>query len=350
MIMGAKQKILEFLSGRKSASGRELGEHLGISRQALNTHIRSLVESGDVLKSGSTKGASYCLAGRKPESASSARDLTLAGLDESEAYAGFATILNLPGLLPKNVEAIVRYSFTEMLNNAIEHSAAERCRVSVQLDAGWVSFAIRDRGIGVFHSIAEKFNLDDEQAALVELLKGKTTTKAESHTGEGIFFTSRVVDRFVLRSHRIQLEANRARNDVFVSQRRSIKGTDVRVFVRRTTRRSLDDVFGEYAPEEYDFQFQKTKIFVKLLRQNYVSRSEAKRLLVNLEKFTEIVLDFKGVGSVGQGFADEIFRVFARRHPGIIISTQNTNPAVEAMLRHVDQLTGSPPGEHERQQ
>jgi biotin operon repressor/anti-sigma regulatory factor (Ser/Thr protein kinase) len=342
MIMDSKQKILAFLSGHKSAGGRELRNHLGISRQALNIHIRALIESGDLLKSGSTRGARYSLATRAPEFVSSFRDLSLDGLDESEVYSGLATVLNLSSLLPGNVEDIVRYSFTEMLNNSIEHSAAERCRVRVRLEAGWVSFVVRDRGIGVFHSIASKLNLDDEQAALVELLKGKTTTMAATHTGEGIFFSSRVADRFVLRSHRIQLEANKARNDIFVSQRRFIEGTDIRVFIRRTTRRKLEDVFGEFAPEEYDFQFQKTKVFVKFLRQNYVSRAEAKRLVVNLEKFTEIVLDFKDVGSIGQGFADEIFRVFAGRYPDITISAQNTNPVVEAMLRHVDQSRADP--------
>ena len=41
------------------------------------------------------------------------------------------------------------------------------------------------------------------------------------------------------------------------------------------------------------------------------------------------------VRHVGQGFADEIFRVFASRHPGIVIRLTNTTPAVEAMIRHV---------------
>jgi len=335
--MDSKQKILEFLSGRDSASGRDLREHLGISRQALNVHIRALIESGDLLKSGSTKAARYSLTTRVTESASSARDLSIDGLDESEVYSDLATVLNLVRLLPQNVEAIFHHSFTEMLNNAIEHSAAERCRVRVRLEAGWVSFRIRDRGIGVFHSIASKLNLDNEQAALVELLKGKTTTMAETHSGEGIFFTSKAADKFLLRSHKIQLEANMAKDDIFVSQRRFIRGTEIQVSIRRTTRRRLESVFAEFAPEEYDFQFQKTKIFVKLLRQNYVSRSEAKRLVVNLDKFTEIILDFKDVGSIGQGFADEILRVFARRHPHISISTQNTNSVIEAMLRHVGQ-------------
>lgn len=138
----------------------------------------------------------------------------------------------------------------------------------------------------------------------------------------------------MLRSHRIQVEWNRARDDVFVSKRRFLTGTDVRFAVERSTRRRLEEVFSEFAPEEYDFQFQKTRVLVKLLKGDYVSRSEAKRLLANLEKFSEIVLDFRDVKSVGQGFADEVFRVFASRHPAIRVSTENTNAVVDAMIRH----------------
>ena len=74
---------------------------------------------------------------------------------------------------------------------------------------------------------------------------------------------------------------------------------------------------------------------MKLLRHDYVSRSEAKRLLANLEKFREISLDFRDVRSVGQGFADEVFRVFAHRHPGIVLRPEQASPAVLAMIKHV---------------
>jgi anti-sigma regulatory factor (Ser/Thr protein kinase) len=333
--MDSKQKILDYLSGRESATGKELREHLGISRQALNVHLRRLIESGDVTKSGSTRAARYGLPSRAPVPAVASRHLALEGLDESTVYDSLATVLNLRTLLRRNVEAIVRYAFTEMLNNAIEHSEADRSKIRLRLEAGVVSFEVRDRGIGAFHSIASKLHLDDEEVALVELVKGKTTTMGETHTGEGIFFTSKVADRFRLRSHRIQVEWNKFRNDVFVSQRRFIEGTEVRFTVQRDVRRRLEDVFGEFAPAEYDFQFQKTRVLVKLLQTDYVSRSEAKRLLANLERFSEIVLDFKDVDSIGQGFADEIFRVFARRHPEITISTENTDPVIAAMLRHV---------------
>lgn len=329
-----RRKILAYLGRHASATGGELRAQLGVSRQALSVHLRNLIAAGKIVRSGTTRGARYWLAGRAPAPTIITRTLCTQGLEEDRVWEDLAARLNLSRHLRPNVQAIARYAFTEMLNNAIEHSEAKRCSIRFSLEAGTVAFEVRDPGIGAFHSIASKLHLPDEEAAMVELMKGRTTTQREAHTGEGIFFTSRVADRFVLRSHRIQIEWDSARKDVFVSSPRFLAGTQVRVEIRRDSRRRLEEVFAEFAPEEYDFQFQKTKVFVKLLRRDYVSRSEARRLLTNLEKFSEIVLDFRDVQSVGQGFADEVFRVFARRHPTITITTENTTPAVEAMIRH----------------
>jgi hypothetical protein len=186
----------------------------------------------------------------------------------------------------------------------------------------------------LFRSIADKLELADEHAALAELVKGRTTTMPEAHSGEGIFFTARSADIFVLRSHRIRLEWDNARADTFVSDERFTKGTKVEFTVRRDARRNLESVFAEFAPEEYDYRFEKTRIRVSLVQPQYVSRSEARRLTANLEKFRTVVLDFKGVRSVGQGFMDEVFRVFANRHPDTSIEVINASPAVTAMLRH----------------
>jgi len=330
-----KRKILAYLSRRKSAGGGALRSHLGISRQALSVHIRSLVAAGKVVRFGTAKSARYALPSRAPAPAVVSRALRTRGLDEARVWDGLAATLNLRRALRPNVEAIVHYALTEMLNNVIEHSEADRCTARIRLGPGALSFEVRDPGIGVFHSIASKLRFEDEERAMVELLKGRTTTLREAHTGEGIFFTSRVADRFALRSHRIEVEWSRIKDDVFVSKRRFLAGTEVRFDIQRSSRRRLEDVFAEFAPEEYDFQFRKTKVLVKLLRRDYVSRSEAKRLLANLEKFSEIVLDFRDVKSVGQGFADEVFRIFARGHPAITISSENANPVIQAMIRHV---------------
>jgi hypothetical protein len=229
----------------------------------------------------------------------------------------------------------MHYEFTEVLNNAIDHSMSERCMVEVRLDATRISFAVRDTGIGVFNSIAEKFDLQNEHDAMIELIKGKTTTQPQAHSGEGIFFVSRAADRFSLRSHRLQIEWDNKRADVFVSEPRFLKGTLASFEINRNSRTRLENVFAEFAPEAYDFQFRKTRVLVKLLRQDYVSRSEAKRLLHNLDKFSEIELDMRDVQNVGQGFADEVFRVFATAHPDIVIRFVNASDAVAVMINHV---------------
>ena len=64
----------------------------------------------------------------------------------------------------------------------------------------------------------------------------------------------------------------------------------------------------------------------------YVSRSQARRILSGLEKFNSIMLDFEHVPTVGQAFADEIFRVFKNKHPKIQIDIENTNEAVRFMV------------------
>ena len=331
----SKRKLIrEFIAKNGSATGPELADYLGVTRQAVSLHLRQLIAAGEIFKTGSTRAARYFPAGAAPAARHFKRNLAISGLDESIVYEKLAVTLNL-SQLPKNLESIFHYAFTEMLNNAIDHSKSDQCAIEIWLDATKIGFSVKDRGIGVFHSIADKFSLDDEHAAMIELIKGKTTTQPHAHSGEGIFFVSRAADRFALRSHRLQIEWDRDRDDVFVSDRRFMKGTLVRFEIRKDSRTRLENVFGEFAPERYDFQFEKTRILVKLLQSEYVSRSEAKRLLLNLDKFSEIELDMREVTYVGQGFADEIFRVFASNHPDIDIRITNTGKAVAAMIRHV---------------
>jgi hypothetical protein len=64
-----------------------------------------------------------------------------------------------------------------------------------------------------------------------------------------------------------------------------------------------------------------------------VSRSQARRLVRRFEGFRRVVLNFKGVGVIGQAFADEIFRVFRSEHPEVELLSANTNSQVERMIR-----------------
>lgn len=333
--MPTRDTILSYLRRHGNSGSKALCGHLGISRQALNVHLRRLVAEGRVVRTGVTKSARYSLPGQLPKSRPYRGEFAAGGLDEDRVYQNVALSLNLAHALNPGTKTLFQYVFTEMLNNAVEHSESRKVRVSAVLEPGSVKAEIEDKGIGVFASIAEKLDLPDEHDALLQLVKGKTTTMPEAHSGEGIFFSSKAASKLVIRSHRIQVEWNQRLKDVFVSSRRHVRGTHVSCEIARDSRISLDDIFNEFAPREFDYEFSRSRVAVKLLGRQYISRSEARRLLVNLDKFKLVELDFDAVESVGQGFADEVFRVFANNHPDTAIRPVNASAAVGAMIRHV---------------
>jgi anti-sigma regulatory factor (Ser/Thr protein kinase) len=337
----AEEKIRHLLSRKGITTGAFLAAELGISRQALHKHLKKMISKGEVLQLGITRGASYRLRQRReaPVGRQLQRKYRLKGLEEDRVFEEFALWLNLHRELAQNTYDIVKYAFSEMLNNAIEHSASKECVINCIVGNYDLRFSIRDFGIGLFYSIESKLGLKSETEALSELLKGKTTTMKERHAGEGIYFTSRVGDLFTINSHRIRLDFDNRKKDVSVAEKKLLKGTDVNFEISKNSRRNLATIFAEYAPEHYNYRFQKTRVRVELLASDFVSRSEARRLLRGLEKFQEVILDFKKVKSIGQAFADEVFRVFPAHHRRLTVREENTNPVITMMIRHVQSST-----------
>lgn len=335
--METKQEILNYLKTHGPTSGTALAEHIGISRQAVNKHLRKLVEIGDIVKWGKTRGAVYGLPENDvpEERRSFDKRYSLAGLEEDRVFDEVALRLNLRRELNAGAFEIFKYSLTEVVNNAIDHSGSDKCQVCVQLGSYEASFSVRDYGIGIYSRVQEVYGLKDEYEALGELLKGKRTSQPEHHSGEGLFFTSKVGDEVTIQSHHISVNFMNRRKDLQTGEIPFLKGTRVDFTVNKRARRRLSDIFDRYAPEEFDFQFSRSRVYVKLFQRNYMSRSEARRLTAGLAQFKHIVLDFTGVSSAGQAFCDEIFRVFQRRNPKIEIGVKNTNPAVAQMIRHV---------------
>jgi len=333
--MDIKEKIMALVKEKKALSGVQLSEILGISRQAVNRHLKQLILNGSLIKEGVTRGAVYKTPTSGKNIKAFRKNFPLKGLEEDKVFRQIDLVLNLTRLISPKAYENVRYSFTEMLNNAIDHSKSEKCRIEVLVDEFNFQFRIRDYGIGIFFSIYDKYALQDENSAVGELIKGKTTTMREKHTGEGIFFTSKVADEMFFRSHKIKLTFANQKNDIFIGEMKHIRGTEVFFSIKKRTRKKLEDVFSIYAPEEYDFRFEKTRAMVKLFQREYFSRSEAKRLLHGLDKFKEISLDFKGVNTIGQGFADEIFRVFMQNCPAITLKIVNLKPSLQTIVSHV---------------
>jgi hypothetical protein len=124
--------------------------------------------------------------------------------------------------------------------------------------------------------------------------------------------------------------------DIFLKEHTVNKGTKVIFSINMRSKRKISDIFGAYTDDS--FEFSKTEVTVKLYEEdaNYVSRSQARRLLSGLEKFKTIILDFKGVGTVGQAFADEIFRVWKKTHPGKSIIIKNAGENVAFMVKRAE--------------
>lgn len=346
--MDTKEKILHYLRTHEPSSGSALAEQLGISRQAVNKHLRVLVDQGALVKAGKTRGAVYGLPGGGVSEGKMVREeprpfdkkYPIKGLEEDKVFDEIALLMNLRRELNAGAFEIFQYALTEVVNNAIDHSGGDECRVIVHVGPYRASFTVRDYGIGIYKRVREVYGFRDEYEALGEFLKGKRTTQPERHSGEGLFFTTKAGDEVTIQSHRIAVTFMNHQHDLQTGEIPFLKGTQVDFAVNKRTRRQLSEIFARYAPEEFDFQFSRSRVYIKLFQNNYMSRSEARRLTSGLDQFKQIVLDFSGVSSAGQAFCDEIFRVFQKRNPDIEIMVENANPAVEQMIRHTGGLIG----------
>jgi len=336
--MKTKRFILDHLRKHGVIRTRDIVRALHISRQTAHQHLQELILARKLVKEGSTLSARYrpfSKDGEKEKSPSLFSGVRkIPGLEEDRVYDEADLRLRLPGQLSTEALKIARYAFTEMLNNAISHSKAAEVKFQLSVGQGEFRFSIQDRGVGVFESIRKKFRLKDSFEAAEHLLKGKQTTDPQHHSGQGIFFTSKIADRFVLSSQKQRLITDAGRQDVFLEElRKPLRGTLVEFVLKQRTRKSLRGLFEEYSDEDYEFH--KTRVTVRLSAQQggLVSRSEAKRILFGLEKFKQIVLDFSRVKGLGQGFADEVFRVFQKAHPQIRIEPVHMAPTVEFMVK-----------------
>jgi len=323
------QFILENVEDHPSDITSVVADKFDISRQAGHRHVQRLVQDGLLTASGATRDRKYEV---KPLVEFSI-ELPLNGLEEDKVWREYVR----PRLenLPENILQISQYGLTEIVNNAIDHSEGTSLTFHLRRTYKAIEFWIVDNGVGIFTKIQKELNLDDQLHAILELSKGKLTTDPKRHTGEGIFFTSRVFDDFSIISGKLHFRHFEPDDDWLVENTEEIhKGTAVMMKISVTSQRTTKQVFDRFTVDG-DFGFSKTHIPVFLARygdENLVSRSQAKRLLARFERFKEILLDFDNVDSIGQAFADEIFRVYTLQHPNIHLYYINVNKQVEGMI------------------
>lgn len=320
--------ILEALAAHPRDLVSHVARRTGLTRQALNKRIRRLIDEGWIEAEGTTRARTYRW---KPV----VRVAVSPDLSEDRIWRQHIAP-RLRSLSP-NVKDILQYGASEMMNNVIDHSGASEMAVVVRPLEDEVEIYIEDDGVGIFEKLVRELpHLEDPRHAILELSKGKLTTDPERHTGEGIFFTCRMCDRFFIWSGGVQFGRVEGLGLMITDAPEERSGTTVTLVVRRDTKRTPKDVFDAYASEADDFGFTRTTVAVHLARyegESLVSRSQARRLLARGDRFKEILLDFREVEEIGPAFADEVFRVYQKQHPEIVLRWEN---AVEPVRKMID--------------
>jgi anti-sigma regulatory factor (Ser/Thr protein kinase) len=319
-----------------------VAKRYGITRQGVQRHFKSLIDEGLIVPAGVAPHRTYQLA----TLATVQFALPLLPAPEEDRVWQSSLRERLQPLDEKAGD-ILYYGFTEILNNAIDHSGGKRVRIWAERTAVGARIEVEDDGIGIFRKVSDAMRLADTKEAPLELAKGKFTTDPKRHTGEGIFFTSRAFTRIVIESNDIGfIYEHREPKPLWIvnwpdgesadEPKRGDAGTRVKLLLALPPPRPLHDVFSAFSSGPDDYRFARTHVPLKLAAvgdDSLVSRSSAKRVLARVDRFDEAVLDFAGVRTIGQAFADEIFRVFQEANPQVRLKPINASREVSAMIR-----------------
>lgn len=319
--------LLEKIDSGDASPVQSVLNTFDINKTTVYDYIKKLMADGVIAKYGRNK---YEIVTKKAEYNFKRSDGDL----DSDTHIFYACFEKYIKDLPENVFHLWLYAFSEMTNNVMDHSAAENVTVLVKQNYLNTMVVIADDGVGIFNKIKEHFNYDSLDDAICELFKGKLTTDTKNHSGEGIFFSSKMMDSFFIFSSGKVFSINKYQNSFITDSELFDSGTCVLMQLSNHTKKQAIEIFDMYA--DVDGGFTKTKITLKnIFETSPVSRSQAKRVCNRLENFEEIVLDFDGIEWIGQGFAHQLFSVFAKEHPNIKFTVINANDSINNMYRHV---------------
>lgn len=313
-------------------------ERLSISRRAALRLLGRLVAAQWLLREGTRGNAVYRPGALKQV----VRRYGLAGLQEDlpwrRDFAPFFT-------LPPTVARMAQHAFSELLNNAIDHSGGTSVTVSLRQTAMHVQLLVCDDGCGVFSRIEQNFEINDPALAMLELSKGKLTSQPDAHSGHGLFFTSRLADVFDLHANHSAFQRRSwDRRGWQCGRPMPHQGTSIYLAIALDTARTLDAVLRSHSADGAGLGFETTQVPLQLItgeQTGLESRAQAKRVAARLQRFRRAEVDFSGIADIGHGFADELFRVFPRQHPQLELVPLHMAPRVAEMVNSVRALAAA---------
>jgi anti-sigma regulatory factor (Ser/Thr protein kinase) len=304
---------------------------LDVGRRTANRLLRQLVDGQWLLREGSKRRPVY----RPGPLRQVVQRYDVHGLQEDTPWRrDFAPCFDLA----PNVRRMAAHAFTELLNNAIDHSGGQRVTVSMRQTAMHLQLLVSDDGCGLFRRVEQAFDIADPHRAMFELSKGKLTTQPDRHSGHGLFFCSRLADIFDIHTAQAAFQYRPWGTRQWHNARpAATTGTSVYLAIALDTSRTLDAVLHAHSASGHGVAFERTQVPLQLLADGgaLASRAEARRVGQRLQAFSQADIDFSGLDDVGHGFADELFRVFGRAHPGLALRPLGMNARVQAMVASV---------------
>lgn len=310
----------------------------GLSRVAVSRRIKWLADNGYLHRHGAGTRPTYSIGQKRFWTMTATRAAVEAAGGESGVWE--THLSPLVAALAGNVANIANICFTEMLNNALDHSEAADICMGAHVAGGRLQMAVMDNGVGIFRKIGAAMQLFDERLAMLELAKGKYTTASQGHSGMGVFVASRMLDGFAILSRGLVFAPRRPLSAAspfeWISPTSYLDGTVVLMDIALDSQRTSQSVYERYfSPDEIGGDaFHTTEVPVRLaqLSSQLTSRSQGKWVVERATQFKTVILDFSGVEMVGQAFVDEVFRVFSGTHPEVRLVPVNMTQDVERMV------------------
>ena len=323
--------LLEHIAAHPQDSVALAMGHFKVSRTTVLRHLGHLIKAKQVIKTGTTKQTCYALT---TDTHKQFQFSCEPGFDEFKIFTDYLE-KDLNAFLNREAFSVAEYTVTEILNNAKDHSKGRVIRLELQVEAHQVKLIIEDDGVGVFKHLQQAYHFDDVREALFELSKGKLTSDPAHHSGEGIFFSSRACNVFSITANGFSYVRDNNIHDWTFFKSDLKPGTSVELIISRKCPLHLTEIFIAHQDED-SLAFTKTDVLIDLAQgygERLISRSQAQRVCRNLEKFNQVTLDFKRIQAIGQGFVDQVFRVYQQQRPDLTLRYINANPEVEFMIK-----------------
>ena len=195
-----------------------------------------------------------------------------------------------------NVRLIAQHGFTEMVNNAIDHSQGSEVSILMTQDEATVTLQVSDNGIGIFRKIAGALELVDLRQALFELAKGSSPPTPQDIPVKASSLRPEMFDGFVIEANGLTYSHFQPERDFLqeVGETKTI-GTRVIMRIGLGSVRTTAEVFQQFMDAPEDYGFTKTVVPMNLARygdEGLVSRSQARRLIARFDRFKTVMLDF----------------------------------------------------------